>query len=170
MKNEPSIGPTHLCDLARQVRESTLSLLADADESYLHWAPSGTSNHVVWHAGHALWLQDRLCIEVLTGKSELPEAWEEKFGMNCRPVASTREWPNRDELAGRLTLQLKRIHEVLHQTPAERLIIPRTDSAFVRCPAGQIIHGFHDEARHQGEMYLLLKLAHAQRSGNRGRS
>ena len=24
--------------------------------------------------------------------------------------------------------------------------------------AGRIIHGLHDEARHQGEMYLLLKL------------
>jgi hypothetical protein len=157
--HEQKIGPTHLCDLARQVRESTLNLLASADESDLYWAPAGPSNHIVWHAGHALWLQDRLCLEVLTEKTELPKGWKEKFGMNCRPVASTKSWPSRDELAGLLTRQLERIHDVVNQTPIERLIIPHSDGRHVRCPAGQIIHGFHDEARHQGEMYLLLKLA-----------
>ena len=155
---EPEIGPSHLCDLARQVRECTLDFLLGAADSELLWAPWGTSNHILWHAGHALWLQDKLCLEPLTKKSELPKGWEMKFGMNCRPVASTRDWPGRDEVARLLALQLQRMLAVIRETPAERLVIPQSSA---RCLAGTILHGLHDEARHQGEMYLLLKLARA---------
>ncbi len=150
---------SHLKELARQVRESTLELLKAAEGSRLTWAPAGTSNHVLWHAGHALWLQDRLCLEPITGKSELPDGWEEKFGMNCRPVSSTLDWPTRSAVAELLERQLARIYHMLDVTDDARLAIPRSSAGETRCLSGTIIHGFHDEARHQGEMYLLIKLA-----------
>ncbi len=57
-------------ELAREVRRDTLKILAATDNSCNTWAPTGTSNHILWHAGHAAWLQDLMCIEPITGKSE----------------------------------------------------------------------------------------------------
>src|SRR5687768_18109313 len=108
-------APIHLVELARQVRQGTLQLLAAAEEAWLMFAPPGTSNHILWHAGHALWLQDLLCIQLLIGTSELPRDWAETFGMNCRPPSETQEWPGRDEIAGLLERQLQRVVELLEQ-------------------------------------------------------
>ena len=57
---------THLAELARQIRGETLKLLAAAPDDWLTFAPEGTSNHILWHAGHAVWLQDVLFVEVVT--------------------------------------------------------------------------------------------------------
>ena len=51
-------------ELAKQVRSDTLQILNAAHPSWLTFAPDGMSNHILWHAGHALWLQDRLCIHI----------------------------------------------------------------------------------------------------------
>jgi hypothetical protein len=151
----------HLEELARQVRSSTLEVLKAARESWLTWAPEGTSNHILWHAGHALWVQDELCVQPLTGASELPAGWAKSFGSECRPVRSTACWPSRAEVHGLLETQLVRMH-VLFRTHAQRLadIGPNTSAGWDLTRG--VIHGLHDEARHQGEMYLLLKLARAQ--------
>jgi hypothetical protein len=152
----------HLEELARQVRRGTLEILNAAPEECLTWAPAGTSNHILWHGGHALWLQDVLCVRPLTRASELPEGWSQSFGARCRPVHSTTRWPRRSELAKLLGSQLERMLG-LFQTEASRLTEVGPDP-----PAGWgltrgVIHGLHDEARHQGEMYLLLKLYRAGR-------
>jgi hypothetical protein len=146
-----------LQELARQVRGDTRRILAAAQPGCLTWAPPGTSNHILWHAGHALWLGDVLCVELLTGRSELPGAWEQTFGMNCRPVAATQHWPSRAEIDRLLGLQLDRIVDLLKETPSEKLV---HDGQLLPL-ASRIVHGFHDEAKHQGEMYLLLKMCRA---------
>ena len=91
----PSSIAATLTELVRQVRSGTLEILAAADERWLTWAPPGTSNHILWHAGHALWLGDVLGVELITGQSELPPGWPETFGMDCRPVGETNRWPSR---------------------------------------------------------------------------
>jgi hypothetical protein len=144
----------HLAELARQVREHTISLLRSTPPKWLLWAPAGTSNHILWHAGHALWLQDALGIQQITGGSELPAGWAESFGSDCRPVGETRDWPDRDEVAALLLDQLIRLFAVF-ETHSDRLAIPEVTA--------RVIHGLHDEARHQGEMYLLLKLRRIQK-------
>ena len=48
-----------LQELAREVRQGTLQILAATQAAWLTWAPPHTSNHILWHAGHALWLQAR---------------------------------------------------------------------------------------------------------------
>ena len=78
----PSSIAATLTELVRQVRSGTLEILAAADERWLTWAPPGTSNHILWHAGHALWLGDVLGVELITGQSELPPGWPETFGMD----------------------------------------------------------------------------------------
>lgn len=152
-----------LQELARQVRRDTLKILANADTAWLTFAPAGTSNHILWHAGHALWLQDLLCIQFLVGKTELPPSWDELFGMNCRPPSETTNWPSRDELMDRLATQVQRVIDLLEQTPDERLLTianPARGPAAIR---DRIIHGWHDEAKHCGEMYLLFKLCRSEK-------
>lgn len=139
---------TTLQELARQVRSETLQILNAAHPSWLTFAPKGTSNHILWHAGHALWLQDRLCIHTLTGHGELPDGWEIRFGMNCQPVNQTRDWPSREHVSQLLEQQLERILAILETVERDRL----------RIATERIIHGLHDEAQHSGEMYLLLKI------------
>src|SRR5262245_48359951 len=150
-----------LIELARQVRGDTLRLLTAVPADWLTWAPAGTSNHVLWHAGHALWLGDVLTIEPITGQGELPAGWSETFGMNCRPISQTRDWPPRDLVVQLLTAQLSLIEQLLARLPPDRLCDPRPVLGR-RSLVSSIIHGLHDEAKHQGEMYLLLKLCRAQ--------
>lgn len=141
-----------LQELARQVRGGTLELLEAAPAPWLLWAPPGTSNHVLWHAGHAVWLQDALCVQRLAGRSELPSGWAETFGQRCRPVAQTTTWPGREEVARLLRDQLIRVMELIDATDGGT---GEVTNMFA------MVHAWHDEARHQGEMYLLLKLRRA---------
>ena len=147
-----------LKDLANQVRRGTIRLLEDAPESALLFAPPATSNHIIWHAGHAVWLQDRLCIGLLSGTNELDEEWDATFGMNCRPVAETMTWPDRDALLQKLRDQHQSILNVLDaasEADFDRVAAPERGPLTV---SQRIVHGFHDEAKHCGEMYLLIKM------------
>ena len=156
-------APDHLAELARQVRGDTLRLLERTPEDWLTFAPAGTSNHILWHCGHALWLQDVLFIEPATGRSELPTGWDETFGMDGRPVKETnarRLWPARLEIERLLTAQLSRVLDLLASLPAAKLAAdaPRLEGYGSRNLQSCFIHAWHDEAKHQGEMYLLFKL------------
>jgi hypothetical protein len=151
-----------VAEMASQVRQSTLQLLHVPDPGCLTWSPPGTSNHMLWHAGHALWLQDALSIRPLTGHSELPRGWSALFGQDSEPAA-TANWPEQAEVQARLVAQLQRILELLDEH-ANTIVM----QARLAPPTGSwpllpgMIHGWHDEARHQGEMYLLHKLCREQ--------
>lgn len=152
-----------LSELARQVRETTLQLLHVPEPAWLTWTPPGTANHILWHAGHALWVQDVLCITPLTGQSELPRGWADSFGQNCRTLTSTINWPEESDVHARLGIQLVRILDLLIEH-ADTIVVnanePIPGSGWPLL-AG-MIHAWHDEARHQGEMYLLHKLCRAE--------
>ena len=150
---------TILQEMARQVRGGTLQILTAARPEWLTYAPPGTSNHILWHAGHALWLQDVLCIQLLAGHSELPDQWSQSFGMNCRPVRETRDWPSREALVDLLQQQRNRILTLLTQASDEELNRSAHPARDTDSVASRIIHGLHDEAKHAGEMYLLYKQA-----------
>jgi len=143
-----------LKELIRQVRSFSIERLAVENRARYLWAPAGTSNHMLWHAGHALWVQDALCVAPLTGKSELPAGWAEKFGQHCAPVSSQTEWPDRTRVQELLSQQQPRLIELVDGMTSEQLAI---DASNPRDLTGGIIHGLHDEGRHQGEMYLLFK-------------
>lgn len=144
--------------LCSQVRARTLRLFGDAPDGALRWTPPGTQNHILWHAGHALWVGDVLCIEPATGRSELPADWARRFGMNCTPPAEQTDWPSRDEIASRLTRQGERLFQLLGELTEHQLNAAPKGGATGDSLVGWIVHGFHDEAIHQGEMKLLLKL------------
>ena len=151
-----------IAELARQVRRGTLELLHDSDERWLMWAPPSTSNHILWHAGHALWLQDALTIRPLTGQSELPRGWAAQFGQNSRPELPTK-WPDAAEVQSLLGNQLARVEKLLVEHSKVIMTRPNAVPSSGGWPlVPGIIHGWHDEARHQGEMYLRYKLARIQ--------
>jgi hypothetical protein len=151
---------TALAELARQVRGDTLQFLG-LPRPWLTWSPTGTANHILWHAGHALWLQDALTIEPLIGQSELPAGWADRFAQESQPALVV-DWPESAEVLSRLERQLERILHLLSQRE-EFILAHAHDSPRGGWPllAG-MIHGWHDEARHQGEMYLLFKLCRAR--------
>ena len=150
----PVVG---LAELARQVRNCTVQLLDATNSVLLTWTPPGTANHILWHAGHALWLQDVLSVQPLIGRSELPDDWSRKFGQHSAP-ATISDWPDDAEVCGHLDAQLRRILGLLTEH-AERIALEANKKS-PQCGwpllAG-MIHGWHDEGRHQGEMYLLYK-------------
>lgn len=143
-----------LQEMVRQIRGFTMELLAvDNREMYL-WAPKGTSNHMLWHAGHVLWVQDALCVEPLTTASELPAGWARRFGQDCDPVASQTDWPAQSVVRELLSHQQRRLLELVSSMHDDQLVV---DADSPNDLVGGMIHGLHDEARHHGEMYLLFK-------------
>ena len=147
-----------LQELTRQIRRDTLSLLDAAEPEWLTYTPPGTSNHILWHAGHILWLLDVLYIQLLNPSgSELPENWEDRFGMNCAPPASRKEWPSIDELKDLLQAQLFFVLDLLDDSDEEvtEVADPSKGPATIEA---RIIDALHDEAKHSGEIYLLMKL------------
>jgi hypothetical protein len=151
-----------LRELAQQVRASTLQLLHVPDPAWLTWSPPGTSNHILWHAGHALWLQDVLCIQPVTGRSGLPHGWADSFGQQCRPLSTTTDWPDDSQVHQLLEAQLRRILNLLAEHADTIAANARKQPPGGGWPlVAGMVHAWHDEARHQGEMYLLHKLCRA---------
>src|SRR5262245_41290926 len=121
--NSGAISPraAALQSLAVEVRSKTLQLLSWATTPELTWSPPGTSNHILWHAGHALWVMDALCVQIITGRSELPGGWAEMFQMGSRPAAQKQPWPGRDDLHRQLKAQLARLFELIRPLTHEAL-------------------------------------------------
>jgi hypothetical protein len=151
-----------LIGMAREVRSRTSHLLERTDPSWMLWTPAGTQNHITWHAGHILWARHVLGIELLAGKTTLPPDWARRFGQDSQPATDPGPWPTREELVALLSDQQKETELLLAAadlaplgnliyTPAEN-----HDNGFL------IIHALHDEAIHQGEMFLLLKMCRAR--------
>jgi hypothetical protein len=147
-----------LQEIAREVRQDTIQILQATKTRWLRWSPEGTSNHILWHAGHALWLQDLMCVEAISNNSELPPGWAAAFGMNSKPSALSEDWPDRDELVELLTAQLRRIEELLAGVSPSDWKRPAAGLSAKRDLRGWVLHGLHDEAKHSGEMYLLWKM------------
>ena len=147
-----------LSELAKQVRSVTVHSLRTARPEMLTWTPPGLSNHILWHAGHAVWVGDVLTVEPITGRSERPAGWEVLFGDESKPGVQTK-WPNSAEVSALLEMQLDRILTLFAErssTIIQRAIEMQPNSGWPLLTG--IIHGWHDEAKHQGEMHLLGKL------------
>ncbi len=164
MSIDPSQGPAAIAAFAGEVRGKTLKILNDAKDHELRWAPPGLSNHVLWYAGHCLWVNDILGIEAILGKSELPAGWAETFGKTGRSPRDTQEWPSRERVAELLEQQLPRLQALVSSLNPGSLLEPPcgTKLGTDRPLWWWVVHAIQDEAGHQGEMYLLLKL---QRKG-----
>lgn len=151
-----------LAELARQARTDTILILEETPERHLTWSPRGTRNHILWHAGHCVCVGDVLGVELLSGRSELPPGWNDLFAMGTDPGFSRSNPPARRRLVDLLREQHRRLLELL-AAATEADLTRRVWERFM--VADRIVHGLHDEARHSGEMYLLLKMIRAGAAG-----
>ena len=143
--------------LGTEVRGKTVRLLQGVSDREARWTPEGLSNNIVWHAGHSLWVVEALGLAPATGKGlQLPDGWKELFAAGSKPSPAT-AWPALAEVVDRLQEQLTRLTGAIRGLSQERLS-QIVDPARNRTLRYSILHGIHDEAGHQGEIYLLKKL------------
>jgi hypothetical protein len=143
--------------LASEVRGKTLRLLSGLTDPEARWTPQGLANNILWHAGHSLWVVEALALAPATAKTlQLPPGWKDLFAAGSKPTAAT-PWPPIAAVVERLQDQLTRLTTTIRTLTDDRLnqII---DPARNRSLRFSILHGLHDEAGHQGEIYLLKKL------------
>jgi DinB superfamily len=147
-----------LLQLAKDVRGKTLRILEQVSEPEARYAPPGLNNTILWHAGHSLVVVEHLSLSPATGKPPAyPEGWFEKFSWQSQP-ATVKLWPTLAQVKAHLVEQAERLTSVISGLSEEQLIRPAGDPSKGRNLRWSILHGVHDEAGHQGEMWLLKKL------------
>ena len=135
-----------------------MRLLEGVDDRQALFAAPALNNTILWQGGHSLIVVEHLGVAAATGKPPAyPAGWFEKFSWQSKPATVT-DWPEVEEVREALRDQLKRLVAAIEPLSEERLNRV-VDTAKNRTLRYSILHGLHDEAGHQGEMYLLKKMA-----------
>jgi hypothetical protein len=143
--------------LAKEVRGKTLRILDNVTEPQALFAPPGLHNSILWHAGHSLIVVEHLGVSPATGTPPVyPQDWFDKFSWESRP-ATVKQWPTLAEVKSKLIHQAERLTAAIQHLTEEQLCRTSGDPT-PRSLRWSILHGLHDEAAHQGEMWLLKKL------------
>ncbi|HEV8291495.1 MAG TPA: DinB family protein [Tepidisphaeraceae bacterium] len=146
--------------LAREVRGKTFRILDGVSESEARFVPPGLNNSIHWHAGHCYWVVEVLSIAAATGQApQFPSGWVELFSSKSRPTRDTK-FPPLAQVIEALRNQLERLLSAIQPLTPQQLAV-MIDPARNRTVRYNILHGLHDEANHQGEMWLLRKLQNA---------
>ena len=143
--------------LANEVRGKTLRLLEGLSDQQAKFTAPGLNNSILWNAGHSMIVVEHLSVAAANGKPPAyPGDWFDKFSWTSRPATVT-QWPKVAEVEARLREQLERLVAAIRPLSEEQLnrIV---DPGRNRTLRFSILHGLHDEAGHQGEMYLLKKM------------
>lgn len=150
-----------------EVRGKTLKLLEFAPEE-ARWTPPGTDNCLLWHAGHIFCVVERMVTAAISGQpgvpASIPRGWWDVFGWDSRPQHVPAEaWPELSHVAGQLRAQHARLRQALAKLTEDQLCasLNLPGWGWSGAPVRRlIIHAFHDEACHSGEIWLLRKLYH----------
>jgi len=142
--------------LGKEVRAKTLRLLEGLSDADARWVPAGLNNSIIWHAGHSYTVVEQLSFASAGLTPMQPEGWMESFSWKSRPTPETK-YPPLAEVAAKLIDQLTRVTKLV-QTLDESRLAQIVDPARGRTLRFCILHGWHDEANHQGEIWLLKKL------------
>ena len=146
--------------LAREVRGKTFRILDGVTDAQARFVPPGLNNSIIWHAGHCLWVVEVLSMAAATGRpAQLPAGWVDLFSSKSRPTAETK-FPPLPQIIEALRNQLDRLVAAIDPLSPQQLSLV-IDAARNRTVRYNILHGLHDEAGHQGEMWLLRKLQNA---------
>jgi DinB family protein len=144
--------------LIKDIRGKTLRILDNVTEDQARFAPPGLQNTILWHAGHALVVVEHLAASPASGKPPAyPEDWFEKFNWKSQP-ATVKQWPTLADVKTKLIDQRDRLLAAVEKLTEQQLSQAPNAADPSRILRWSIIHGLHDEANHQGEMWLLKKL------------
>jgi hypothetical protein len=146
-----------LLKLANEVRNKTLWLLDGVNDEMAAFVAPGLANSILWHAGHALVVVENLAVAPALGQSpQSPEGWFETFSWDSNPL-TVKNWPAVSDVKVALREQLPRLTTAISAlSPGQLEQI--TDEQHGTTLHYDILHALHDEANHQGEMWLLRKL------------
>jgi hypothetical protein len=143
--------------LANEIRGKTLRLLEGLTDEQARFSAPGLNNSILWNAGHALIVVEHLGNSAATGKPPVyPQGWFDKFSWTSKPATVT-HWPSVAEVTTALRDQLERLTAAIRAL-SEPQLAKIVDTQKNRTLRYSILHGLHDEAGHQGEMYLLKKM------------
>ena len=144
--------------LLSDVRDKTLRLLDGVSDTDARWAPPGTANHILWHAGHAYVVVQALSARAFgSAAPSYPDGWFDKFSWQSKPATVT-AWPTLAEVMQKLREQKAELAKVIAALTEPQLDTQVGTAERPRTLRHAIMHGLHDEANHQGEIYLLKKL------------
>ena len=147
-----------LMEILKEVRWQTLKLLENVDDDQARFTPPGLHNTILWHAGHALVVVEELGFKGAPNHQlQYPADWFEKFNWNSKPATVT-SWPSLANLVTHLKQQRDRLAAHLETLTPDQLDKILGEAPRNRTLRGMIVHGLHDEADHQGEIYLLKKI------------
>ena len=140
--------------LLNDVRGKTLRLLDGVEKPRRGSRRRGCSIRVLWHAGHALVVNEQLGVAAATGRpAACPDGWIQMFGWQSQPATIT-QWPALADVMTELRAQQARLATAIQGLTTEQL-----DQALQNGTVRHsILHGLHDEACHQGEIWLVEKL------------
>jgi DinB superfamily len=148
--------------LLQDVRGKTLKIIGEVTEQQSRFAPPGLHNTILWHAGHSLIVVEHLAVSSATGKPPVfPHDWFDKFSWKSQPATVT-QWPTLAEVKAKLIDQAERLGSAIKSLSEDQLKQQWGDPTKGRTVRWAILHGLHDEAGHQGEMWLLKKLQTAR--------
>lgn len=144
--------------LIKDVRGKTLKLVSDLTDEQARFAAPGLVNSILWHAGHAWMVNEFLGVGAITGKPPVyPDGWFETFSWKSNP-AQVKHWPALSEVIEKLRDQQQRLTTGVASMSEAQLGAIVGDPSKGRSARGSILHGLHDEANHQGEIWLLRKM------------
>ena len=146
-----------LTELTKEVRWKTLKLLENVDDAQATFAPPGTTNTVLWNAGHSLVVVEHLSFAVTQlGAAQFPADWGDMF--TRKDPAAIKAWPKLSEVVAKLIDQRTRLLAVIDSLTVDQLDRIVGDPPRNRTLRGMIVHGLHDESGHQGEIHMIKKL------------
>jgi len=144
--------------LAKDVRGKTLRILDGVTDQQSRYAPPGLQNHILWHAGHVLVVVEHTALLPGTDRQAgYPQEWFDKFSWQSHP-ATVQYWPKLSDVVAKLADQFERLTATIGALTEQQLAEPTGNKPNSRDLRGSILHGLHDEANHQGEMWLLKKM------------
>ena len=143
--------------LIKEVRDKTFRQLRNVTEEQARFAAPGLKNTILWHAGHRYVVNERLALAPATRQPPCePADWFEMFSWESDPAKVT-NWPTLAEVLAKLHEQLPRYLAAVEQLTTEELnTIVFPDYGWTL--RFGIVHALHDEANHQGEVWLLKKI------------
>jgi hypothetical protein len=147
--------------LARDVRNRTLALIDGMTDEQVRYTAPGLTNSILWHAGHIVTGVEHLVVKPITAQEPAyPMGWFQMFSWKSNPQ-HVEHWPRLEEVTSQLVDQYRRVTGLIQKLNEEHLATI-TNEQKGHTLRYNIVHAFHDEANHQGEIWLLKKLVMKQ--------